>query len=59
MKYRLLKKPHSADEFTEFGKYDTDRPRELEAMCRAVFDFGRWMYVDFKIEEAEDDESGI
>ncbi len=58
MKYKLLKKAHATDEFTVFGIYDTSDLRELEAMTRAVFDFGRWMYVDFRIEEVKDDAAG-
>ncbi len=55
MKYTLYKKPHPTDDFCEFDTYDTSDPRGLEALLKAVYDFGRWMYTDYKIEEVIED----
>ena len=54
-RYKLYKKPHPTDDYYEWGTYDPSDPFDLKAMLRSVFDFGRWMYTDFKIEEVEDE----
>lgn len=53
-KYRLMKKVYTTDEFVEYGIYDPSNERELLAMLRSVFEFGKYAYTDFKIEEVSD-----
>lgn len=52
-KYRLMKKVYATDDFVEFGVYDPSNERELQAMIHSAFEFGKYMYSDFKIEEVE------
>lgn len=58
IKYKLYKKPHASDDFYEWGEYDPSNGSELEAMLRSVYDFGRYMYHDFKIEEVKNETKG-
>lgn len=53
-KYRLSKRPAASDEMSYYGTYDASKPSELEAMLRATFDFGRWMYHSFEIEPVQE-----
>ena len=54
MRYRLLRRQSATDEYAYWGTYDISNPKELEAMLRAVYDFGRWLYHDFKVVKLED-----
>lgn len=53
MTYALYKKSSATDDYTRWGTYDVSDQRQLEAMLRAVFRFGGWVYNDFKIEQIE------